>query len=98
MYINWYNLNMTNRGFTTTEMQQHMILTSRVRTSPVSIKFAIWITPKGGATRGLGASDPRFSRLLKECQLPENGGAMRAGDSAKWTDKNGDLIVVRALA
>lgn len=79
-------------------VQQEVIFAGRSRKSPTSIKFAIWITPKNGATRGLGASDPRFSRLVRECQLPENGGAMRAGDSAKWTDTNGDLIVVRASA
>jgi hypothetical protein len=77
-------------------LQQEAIFAARSRTSPTSVKFAIWITPKGGVTRGLGLSDPRFDRLVRECQLPENGGLMRAGDSAKWTDKNGDLIVVRA--
>ena len=77
-------------------LQQEVIFAGRSRKSPLSVKFAIWITPKGGAPRGLGASDPRFSRLVREGQLPERGGAMRAGDSAKWTDTNGDLIVVRA--
>lgn len=59
---------------------------------PSSRRYLVWMTPTGGAGRGLAESDPRHRAAVAE-MLKE--GPLSPGGRAEWTDGDGTQWCVR---